>query len=393
MCKCEKGGCVKSSTNKSCSCIKDGKLCSDKCGCSNKGCLNKLTIEQKEISKPKVKKEEVALPEEPKVIKTEIKVKEELEVKKIEKEQGFGISINHPSKRCRCYKSGCRNEKTMDKCKCITCNEHCGCGEECKKTQNLIKKGTKPKKHFEGENLKLDIKKEDKKEKDLYSDKLYIFLDTEGGKTNDLHDLYATLKFGEKGEDIVYYGLEYDIHLKENFEKFNEYLDNLAEKFHSKLVYLCAWCMDSHDKIILKKFVKTNIQIQYLDLKKMYQKISESDNYELQSLNSLLKLKIKGTAHTAKYDTLVMVACFCIAIAEYFSDFVLPDEFECLKDNLIYSYNENDKDLMIHEENTFSLLGSPIPFNNGEMKLRNGKVIEKEVMMTLLEYMKSSMYK
>lgn len=398
MCNCKVGGCIKN--NKSCGCIKKGEFCTDKCGCKGLPCQN---LEKKNEKKDKDEENESSSSSIP---STNL-LNTEKEEKKDENEIITQKSTFIKKQRCQCYKGGCRRIETLQKCSCIECNESCGCGKECKKTQNLIRKGTKPKKHIEGEEIKLEIKRETKKELGSQADHLYVFLDTEGGKVNELHDIYAVLKFGTKDieKKIVYFGTDHDIHLKKSqnkdekesildFKLFNNFLDELAEKFQAKVVYLLAWCMDFHDKVVLQKLISTKTKVDYLDLKKWFQKIIESDNYELQNLNSLYDLKIKGNAHTAKYDTLVMISCFCLAIVDYFDNFVLGTEFEETREQLFKAYNEEDKKNIIkYESEVFDLLVVEFPFNNGEMKLRSGRTIDKEVFMSLLDYMKSKMYK
>lgn len=291
-------------------------------------------------------------------------------------------SVNQKPRKCSCKKAGCRIVGDS-RCKCIECNDGCDCGPACKKTLGLKEKKLE---------TSIDIKVEKVSTQKIgvcSFDTLYIFLDTEGGKTNDLHDLFAILKFGYMDQHLFLLS-EKCINLKKDFHKFNDFLEDLKKEFKSKKINLVAWNMINHDKSIIEKIISIP-DVNYFDLMKWYKLIVKSDSYKLQNIININNLTIKGTAHTAEYDTLAMIDCFFIAIADYFDKNVLVGEFKNMKNGLLKAYNENNKEKIFEfEMECVNLLNTEISITTDNLSLRNGKTIPKDEMTTLLKFMENS---
>ena len=276
-------------------------------------------------------------------------------------------------RKCSCITGGCI--KGYNTCKCIECNENCACGDRCKKTTNLQKKVTVPKHKINS------IKKEETKNIPKNVDDLYIFLDTEGGKTNKLHDLYAVLKFGTTENNVVYFGCKETFSTHTDFDMFNDFLQHLKNKYNSTRINLLAWNMDKHDKGILKQFV-TIKNVYYHDLLVWYRTIMDANSYKLQQIAMCHKLTIHGNIHTAECDTIVMVNCFCLAIAQYF-DQCLNESY---KERLLNAYNKNDEETINKlEKECFEFIKVEISFEN--YKELRSRTITVEKMVSILDYL------
>jgi hypothetical protein len=291
-----------------------------------------------------------------------------------------------PTRRCQCKKGGCI---TGDgRCKCVDCHSGCSCGDRCTKTKGLSKKEVTTK--FEIKEAQLvpkSLKTTQVENEKILIDELYLFLDTEGGKVNDLHDVYIVLKYGiDREGKVVYFGMDEDISLKDNFDKIDYFLANIKEKYDSKVINLIAWNMDGHDKGIIRKWISTS-GIVYLDALKWCRWLMDTTGYKLQEFGHYMGLDIfKNSktlvAHTAKYDTVLMVDCLCLSILCYFDNYLGEDN----GDKLLKAYCSEDVSTILDlERECFEFLNTKVSLVVKDKVLRS-RTVENERMMTLNQY-------